>query len=757
MDTSRPTTAPNASAAAQAPSLAHTRAALQALLALAIILPLTFFVGYAWKSYSDAGESVRQHVGRLGHVAEEHALKVFEINDQINNRVLDLIKGKSDEQIRREEGDYHAALSRIAADIPQLSSLNVFSRTGAMLVSNRFYPVPAELSIADREDFLYHKDNRGPVHVSPVFTGRALGQPVFNVSIARRDEKLGFLGMVSAALRPAYFADYYKYLAEREEGVAITLIHGEGSVIARYPAPPEGFSRLNPEGPIMRQIRAGQSAGTADFISSVDGLERYAAFRQIGAYPVYLATSYSRQAWLADWYAQIAVVAGFTFVPSLALCVLLLIALRRLQREEEGWNQWRAEVTQRQATEIAYKQARRLEALGQLTGSVAHDFNNLLMVVSTSTMLLRRRLVGREDVEQPLGALERSLEAGKRLTRQLLAFSRKQPLRPEVLDVPAQMNEFMELVRASIGSRVRLEMDVDSATRPVFVDPGEFELAMLNLAINARDAMPEGGKLIVRTRNVTLDGSGETNLYGEFIAISFEDSGHGISDDDLKRVFEPFFTTKAPGRGTGLGLAQVYGFCEQAGGAATVESAVGSGTTVTLFLPVSEQPYTHAPATRDEVEAQHAKGRVLLVEDNPEVAQATRIVLEQIGYAAELAHSGEEAMARIDSNGVHWDIVVSDVLMPGRTSGIALAKWLQTHYPDLPVLLITGYTAQLEQAKSEGLQVLAKPFNVQSLRRAMDALRPQSSDGGSVRSRGMSIPGEDGSQSGSARHGFDNV
>ena len=712
----------SATAAAEAPSLAHTRAALRALLALAIILPLVFFVGYAWKSYREAGENVRLNVERLGHVAEEQALKVFEINDQINNRVLDLVKGKSEAQIRREESDYHAALSRIAADIPQLSSLNIFSRTGAMLASNRFYPAPAELSVADRADFLYHKDNHGSVHVSPVYTGRAFGQSVFNVSVAWRDEKQNFLGMVSAALRPAYFADYYKYLAEREEGVAITLIHGSGSVIARYPAPPEGVSRLDLEGPIMRQIRAGQSAGTADFVSSIDGLERYAAFRQIGAYPVYLATSYSRQAWLSDWYGRVAVVAGFTAAPSLALCVILLIALRRLQREEEGWNQWRAEVTQRQATEIAYKQARRLEALGQLTGSVAHDFNNLLMVVSTSTMLLRRRLAGRADVEQPLGALERSLEAGKRLTRQLLAFSRKQPLRPEVLDVPARMHEFMELVRASIGSRVTLEMDVDSATRPVFADPGEFELAMLNLAINARDAMPEGGTLAIRARNVTLDGSGESKLYGEFIAISFEDSGQGISDDDLKRVFEPFFTTKAPGRGTGLGLAQVYGFCEQAGGAATVESLVGSGTTVTLFLPVSEQPYMPASLRHDEMATPRASGRVLLVEDNPEVAQATRIVLEQIGYTAEIAHSGEEAMARIDSNGVHWDIVVSDMLMPGRTSGIALAKWLQMHHPELPVLLITGYTAQLEQAKNEGFQVLAKPFNAQSLRRAMDAV-----------------------------------
>ncbi len=714
----------SAAAAAEAPSLARTRAALQALLALAIILPLTFFVGYAWKSYSDAEANVRRNVGRLGHVAEEHALKVLEINDQINSRGLDLIKGRSEEQIRRDEEDYHAALSRIAADIPQLSSLNVFGPSGAMLASNRFYPAPAELSIADREDFLYHKENRGPIHVSPVYTGRAVGQPVFNVSVAQRDEKLNFLGMVSAALRPAYFADYYKYLAEQQKGMAITLIHDDGSVIARYPPAPEGVSHLNPEGPIVRHIREGQPSGAADIVSPIDGLERYAAYRQIGAYPLYLSTSYSRQAWLSDWYGRVAVVAGFTFAPSLALCVILLIALRRLQREEEGWNQWRIEVTQRQATEIAYKQARRLEALGQLTGSVAHDFNNLLMVVSTSTMLLRRRLAGRDDVEQPLGALERSLEAGKRLTRQLLAFSRKQPLRPEVLDVPAQMRGFIELMRASIGSRIKLEMDVDSATYPVFADPGEFELAMLNLAINARDAMPEGGTLDVRARNVTLDGTNEAKLYGEFIAISFEDSGQGISDDDLKRVFEPFFTTKAPGRGTGLGLAQVYGFCEQAGGAATVESMVGRGTTVTLFLPVSEQPYAPDSVRHDEAGPSHASGRVLLVEDNPEVAQATRILLEQIGYTAEIAHSGEEAMARIDSNGVHWDIVVSDVLMPGRTSGIALAKWLQTHYPELPVLLITGYTAQLEQAKSEGLQVLAKPFNAQSLRRAMDAVTP---------------------------------
>lgn len=711
--------APQTATPTEAPGLDRTRAALRTLLGLAIVLPLTFFIGYAWISYTTTHAQVKESVERLAHVAEEHALKVFEINDQLINRILDLVEQGSAEDIRKTESGYHAALSRIGADIPQLSSINIFGADGSLLVSNRFFPVPA-VNIAEREDFRYHVERRGPLYISPVYDGAALGLPIFNVSVALRGPDDAVRGVVSVALRPDYFGEYYKHLSQGDEGLAIMMLHGNGSIMARFPELKGNVDRYV-TAPIMQQITAGKYTGAVEYRSPADGRVRLGAFRQIGSYPIYLATSYARDAWLSDWYGSAAVVAGFTFVPSLALCVILLIALRRLQREEEGWDQWRAEVTQRQAMEIAYKQARRLEALGQLTGSVAHDFNNLLMVVSTSTMLLRRRLKGREDVEQPLGALERSLEAGKRLTRQLLAFSRKQPLRPEVLDVPAQMHEFIELVRASLGGRISLSLDVDPETKPVYVDEAEFELAMLNLAINARDAMPEGGTLTVCARNVRFEGDGPGGLRGDFVAISFQDSGQGISDADLRHVFEPFFTTKAPGRGTGLGLAQVYGFCEQAGGTATVESALEQGTKVTLYLPVSRQPVQATTAPVYEPEQQRA-GRVLLVEDNPEVAQATRILLEQIGYVVEIAPNADEAMLRID-DGAAWDIVVSDVLMPGRATGIALAKWLDTHYPDLPVLLITGYTAQLEQARSEGLQVLGKPFDAEGLRKAMDAVR----------------------------------
>lgn len=714
-DSSAPPASP-----AEAPGLDRTRAALRTLLGLAIALPLAFFLGYAWTSYTAARDEVKDAVERLGGVAEEHALKVFEINDQLINRILDLAERMDDAAIAGAQTQYHAMLSRIGADIPQLSSINLFGSDGKLLVSNRFYPVP-QIDIAGRADFQYHLERRGPLYVSPVYQGAALGLPVFNVSVARRGPNDEFRGLVSVSLRPDYFSEYYKQLAQGKPGVAIMLVHADGSIMARHPAVPRDV-QVQSYGPVMQEIDAAKYTGVTEYVSPVDGRARFGAFRQIGSYPVYIVTGYARDAWLSEWYGRTAVVAGFTFVPSLALCVLLLIALRRLQREEEGWDQWRAEVTHRQAMEIAYKQARRLEALGQLTGSVAHDFNNLLMVVSTSTMLLRRRLAGREDVEQPLGALERSLEAGKRLTRQLLAFSRKQPLRPEVLDVPTQMGEFIELIRASLGGRISLSLDIDPETRPVYVDEGEFELAMLNLAINARDAMPEGGTLTVCARNVHLDGEGEPGLRGEFVAISFQDSGQGISEADLHHVFEPFFTTKAPGRGTGLGLAQVYGFCEQAGGTATVESVVGQGTKVTLYVPVSQRPLQTAAAPAQDEPEQRRAGRVLLVEDNPEVAQATRILLEQIGYAVEIAPSADEAMIRIDLRPA-WDIVVSDVLMPGRASGIVLAKWLYTHHPELPVLLVTGYTAQLEQAKNEGLKVLAKPFDADGLRKAIDTVR----------------------------------
>jgi len=336
--------------------------------------------------------------------------------------------------------------------------------------------------------------------------------------------------------------------------------------------------------------------------------------------------------------------------------------------------------------------------------------------------VLKKLLAGQPEVERPLAALERAVNSGRHLTRQLLAFARRQPLRPQSVDLRYRMQDFTDLLRATLGARVQLKVSVSPRVPRTVVDEAELELAMLNVALNARDAMPEGGSLAISADAVELDGSGLDGLRGRFVELSFEDNGKGISREHLGQVFQPFWTSKPAGQGTGLGLSQVHGFCQQAGGGVYIESSLGVGTTVTMLLPAAVPAEDDEPTPEADPVQGPASGRLLLVEDNPDVAQSTRALLESMGYRVEAAASGEEALQRLDA-GLDCDIVLSDMLMPGRVSGLALAQQLRRESSRLPVLLMTGYTPELEAARQGGFAVIAKPFDAAALRSALDEVR----------------------------------
>ncbi|MDB5899195.1 MAG: putative histidine kinase, hybrid [Ramlibacter sp.] len=355
-------------------------------------------------------------------------------------------------------------------------------------------------------------------------------------------------------------------------------------------------------------------------------------------------------------------------------------------------------------------QSQRLEALGQLTGGVAHDFNNLLMVVSNYAYLLRARDPRLADNAEIAG-IQRAVAAGAKLTRQLLAFARRQPVRPEPVRLQERLPELVSLLKASLGAKVTVTCEVAEDTFPVRVDPAEFELALINLAVNARDAMPDGGKLRVSAGNRD-DGT---------VQVTVADTGKGIPPEVLPRVFEPFFTTKPVGHGTGLGLSQVFGFAQQAGGAARIESSTGAGTTIVLVLPALRHDQAAERGGNGEASdgaVAVARGTVLLVEDNKELAAVTALVLREAGYVIVQAESGDAARALLEQRAA-IDVVLSDVRMPGEMDGIALAQWLRRNRADLPVILMTGYTEELEQARQLGLEVLPKPSPPKAL---LDAL-----------------------------------
>lgn len=368
------------------------------------------------------------------------------------------------------------------------------------------------------------------------------------------------------------------------------------------------------------------------------------------------------------------------------------------------------DVTSRVEAENALRQAQKLEAVGQLTGGIAHDFNNLLMIISGGlNMLERKDEPGRR--EMLVGRMREAVERGAKLTQQLLAFSRKRELAPSTIDFAAHVEAMRELLDRSLGGHVRVAVDIAPGLPPIFVDQNGLQQALLNLAVNARDAMPEGGVITIRAAAHSDAGA---------VGISVIDTGAGMSDEIVARIFEPFFTTKDVGKGSGLGLAQVHGFAEQSGGRVEVMSVLGEGTTITLVLPKARHDQAALAPPPVTVAPQGAPaGSVLLVEDDNEVAALTTDLLEELGWRVTRAASGEAALQEL-AKGASFDLVFSDVMMPGGMNGLELAQRIRDRAPKLPILLTSGYAAPVErEAAKAGLPLLPKPFTFDGLSDAL--------------------------------------
>jgi CheY-like chemotaxis protein len=358
-----------------------------------------------------------------------------------------------------------------------------------------------------------------------------------------------------------------------------------------------------------------------------------------------------------------------------------------------------------------------MEALGQLTGSIAHDFNNLLMIVSGHAQLLRRRLTEPKHL-QAIDAVHTAANRGESLTRQLLAFSRRQPINPVVADIKERIEAVHEMLVGSLRGNVRLNCDIAADVWPVEVDIAELELALVNIAVNARDAMPGGGSITLSAKNVTLQKSDQVDqLEGDFVALAMTDTGVGIAPDLLAKIFEPFFTTKALGKGTGLGLAQVYGFARQSGGTVIATSALGSGTTITIYLPRKDAVFVKAAEAPSLEPIGAGHGTILIVEDNDEVARVTASLVEQLGYQTAREGNATDALNRLQ-RGEQFILVLSDIVMPGSMNGVALAQEIEKRYPEIPVLLTSGYSDAVHATRSR-FQILRKPFQLSALEKSI--------------------------------------
>jgi PAS domain S-box-containing protein len=359
--------------------------------------------------------------------------------------------------------------------------------------------------------------------------------------------------------------------------------------------------------------------------------------------------------------------------------------------------------------------AQKMEALGQLTGGLAHDFNNLLTAILGASDLALRNLTDQDKLKRMLDGIRNSAQRGAGLTKQLLAFARAQPLEIKSFNLKSFLADATTLLRPSLRSDIEVIIETSDQLWNIESDAGALELALLNLAFNARDAMKDGGTLRISATNQVLEGAPD-GLHGEHVALRVSDTGIGMARDVTERVFEPFFTTKSFGEGTGLGLSQVFGFAKQIGGAITVESELGKGAVFTLYLPATRG---HQSSDGTKPNGVHALGRVLIVEDDELVAELAAGMLAELGFEAMIAHSAKEALDRL-AGGEKPKLIFTDIIMPGGITGLELAQKVRVRFPELPILLTTGYSE--EAVKTHGFPVLQKPYELDSLVGALQTL-----------------------------------
>ncbi|MBV8504422.1 MAG: PAS domain S-box protein [Alphaproteobacteria bacterium] len=382
------------------------------------------------------------------------------------------------------------------------------------------------------------------------------------------------------------------------------------------------------------------------------------------------------------------------------------------------------DLTERKAAEEQLRQAQKMEAIGQLTGGVAHDFNNLLTAIIGNLEMLAAVLPtgdpGRRYAEGALRAASR----GSRLTEHLLAFSRRQEIRPEIVSVNDLLRESLMLCQKTVGEGIEIALALQDEVWPCRIDPAQFGAAILNLAANARDAMSRSGRLIFCTENVTTGGDAVDQPAGDYVVLSVADTGCGMTADVLERAFEPFYTTKEVGKGTGLGLSQVYGFAKQSGGGARIESKVGKGTTVRIYIPRADgQAASGADQHEDLHETPPAAATILVVEDDPDVREMIVGILSDLGYQTLVATNGPEALA-ILNDGHSVDLLFTDIVMPAGMSGTDLARQASRLRPDLKVLLSSGYTREANQWRSARAEFpfIAKPYRPTTLGKKLEAV-----------------------------------
>jgi len=701
---------------------------LWALVVLLVAGPVLFFSYLGWRSYHDHFANTRQHLSRTVEVVREHAINVFEANELVASKIELATRNMTDADIRANEADLHKLLKDIVERRRQVQEIWVIDRNGMPLVTGNVFPVTKEFDQSHQNYFRVFKE--GKVRPNELFISRALRSGpqqnvYFQVVKARTPGPNGeFNGVDVVSVEPKYFHGFFSQITEN--GIeTVVLVRDDGFVLARYPDPPNALDQLPPANPFRRAIGENPVAGVYEARSSVDGVERLAAYQKLPTLPVYVMATMSRQSAVDAWRENFLSHMIFGVPATLALLALGLLAIRYTQRESEAVSQLRAEAVRREAVEGQLRQAQKMEAVGRLTGGVAHDFNNLLTIVIGNLDILQRRLKDADDrVRASIENARTGATRAATLTQRLLAFSRQQPLAPTAIDVNKLVAGMSDLLRRTLGETVAIEAVLAGGLWRAHVDANQLESALLNLAVNARDAMPDGGKLTIETANAYLDdaysAAHDDVKPGQYVMIAIADTGSGMTPETVASAFEPFFTTKPVGQGTGLGLSQVYGFVKQSSGHVAIYSEVNHGTTVKLYLPKltrAEEHSTDAPRVEPVFVESMQEGTILVVEDDEMVRQLSVDALRDAGYTVIHCEDARRGLALLNQH-PEIDLLFTDVVLTGGMNGRQLAEEAKKMRPGLKVLFTTGYTpnAIVHHGRlDEGINFIGKPFSAAAL------------------------------------------
>jgi len=698
------------------------------LIAASLVFPLLLFTVASWISYRDLQALGIERIERTQAVMQEQALKVFQSLTLALDTIDDTLRNRTAQEIEADGQRIHKRIKEINSVLPEVQSIWIFGPTGHPQVITREYPAPTLQDFSTNDYFSVPRDGHRGIYVGEIHASVTGGKPYFTFSRARYMADGKIAGVIELSLLPSDFSRFYARLANTP-GLQFALIRSDGLILARYPEIKEDNARLSERSGFHRTVSASKEGGLYKTVSEVDRTERQFSVRRIPGFPVFTSAGIATDQLRNEWMKGMALHLVFGIPATCFLCGTLFVVMQRTRRLY-------TEQDRRLAAEDTLRQSQKLEVVGQLTGGIAHDFNNLLTIIIGNADILQRQLdkwteVSQERLKSRADMIMQGARRAAALTGKLLAFSRQQPLVPKVIDVNQLLNGLAEFLRRTLGEDISLEVVGGGGVWPVEIDPSQLESAVLNLAVNARDAMHNGGRLTIEASNAYLDDTYAKNNSdvrpGQYVQIAVTDSGTGMTKEVRERAFEPFFTTKPSGQGTGLGLSQVYGFVKQSGGHIKIYSEIGEGTTVKIYLPrhVGDTASIEEvnPAVRPAVGAE----TILVVEDDADVRTYVVEALTELKYHVLQAPNGEAALKLIEGYHGQIDLLLTDVVMPGM-NGRKLSDAAKEKRAGMKVLFMTGYSrnAIIHHGRLDpGVEFIQKPVTSAQLsaavRKVLDA------------------------------------